>query len=98
MLRPMIALLLAATLAAPALADTCAAATDAATRSALAAAAAKGQRTATVRVRCDGARQTFVIHTSGSTVTVREVKPPADAGLEGAPAPNTATKVIRVGR
>jgi hypothetical protein len=62
-------------LAAPALADTCSAATEAATRAALDRAADAGRRTAVVRVKCDGAAQTFVLHRVGETsVTVREVK------------------------
>jgi hypothetical protein len=62
-------------LAAPAFADTCSAATEAATRAALDRAADAGRRTAVVRVKCDGASQTFVLHRVGETsVTVRELK------------------------
>lgn len=64
--------------AAPAFADTCSAASDAATRAALDSAAAKGQRTATVRVACGGKTETFVLHRTetarGTSVSVRAVK------------------------
>jgi cobalamin biosynthesis Mg chelatase CobN len=100
------AMLIAAGLfSAPALADTCAAATEAATRAALDSAAAAGRRTATVRVTCDGERQTFVLHrsqgASGTSVTVRELKRSADkTGVDGGNRASSGTstaKLIRVG-
>lgn len=92
-------------LSAPAFADTCAAATEAATRTALDAAAANGRRTATVRVTCDGERQTFLLHrsqgASGTSVTVRELKRSADktglAGENRASSSSSTSKLIRVG-
>lgn len=78
MLRSLIALAALTIAAAPGFADTCSAATDAATRAALDNAAAKGQRTATVRVACGGKTEAFVIHRTetarGTSVSVRAVK------------------------
>ena len=99
------ALIAAACLSAPAFADTCAAATEAATRAALDYAAAAGRRTATVRVTCDGERQTFLLHrsqgASGTSVTVRELKRSADkTGIDGgnrASSSSSTAKLIRVG-
>ncbi len=100
------AMLIAAGLfSAPAFADTCAAATEAATRAALDSAAAAGRRTATVRVTCDGERQTFVLHrsqgASGTSVIVRELKRSADkTGVDGGNRASSGTstaKLIRVG-
>ncbi len=99
------ALLIAASLfSAPAFADACDAATEAATRAALDAAEASGRRTATVRVTCDGERQTFVLHrrqdASGTSVSVRQVKRTADkTGLAGETrtSGSSMTKIIRVG-
>jgi hypothetical protein len=99
------ALIAAACLSAPAFADTCAAATEAATRAALDSAAAAGRSTATVRVTCDGERQTFVLHrsqgASGASVTVRELKRSADkTGFDGgnrASSSSSTAKLIRVG-
>jgi len=91
--------------AAPAFADACTAATEAATRAALDAAAAAGKRTATVRVTCDGERQTFVLHrtqgANGTSVTLRELKRSAgksglSGGVSGASS-SSMTKIIRVG-
>lgn len=90
-------------LAAPAFADTCSAATEAATRAALDRAADSGRRTAVVRVKCDGASQTFVLHRVGeSSVTVREVK--RGEGNKGVSARSkkdfsgsSQSRVIRVG-
>ncbi|MFN7165165.1 MAG: hypothetical protein ACK4P2_10150 [Hyphomonas sp.] len=98
------ALLIAAGLfSAPAFADACSGATEAATRAALESAAAAGQRTATVRVSCDGERQTFVLHrrqdASGTSVSVREVKRTADkTGLAGEnrTSGSSMTKIIRI--
>lgn len=105
MKRHLIALTVLVCLSAPAFADTCAAATEAATRAALDSAAAAGRRTATVRVTCDGERQTFVLHrsqgASGTSVTVRELKRSADkTGIDGgnrASSSSSTAKLIRVG-
>lgn len=105
MKRHLIALSVLVCLCAPAFADTCAAAAEAATRAALDAAAAAGRRTATVRVTCDGERQTFVLHrsqgASGTSVTVRELKRSADkTGIDAgnrASSSNSTAKLIRVG-
>jgi len=95
----------AACLAAPAFADPCDAATEAATRAALEAATAAGKRTTTVRVSCDGAYRTFILHQrqdkSGTTVSVREIKGGAGkTGLSGGVAGTSSgsmTKIIRLG-
>lgn len=105
MKRYLVALAVLSCLGAPALADTCAAATEAATRAALDSAAAAGRRTATVRVTCDGQRQTFVLHrsqgASGTSVTVRQVKSGDDTnGLSGearASGGSSQARIIRVG-
>lgn len=106
MKRHLVALAVLSCLGAPAFADTCAAATEAATRAALDAAETAGRRTATVRVTCDGARQTFVLHrsetASGTAVTVREVKKSKTgqiipAGEKRDFSASTAARVIRVG-
>lgn len=105
MKRHLIALTVLVCLSAPAFADTCAAATEAATRAALDSAAAAGRRTATVRVTCDGERQTFMLHrsqgASGTSVTVRELKRSADkTGIDGgnrASSSSSTAKLIRVG-
>jgi hypothetical protein len=105
MKRHLIALTVLVCLSAPAFADTCAAATEAATRAALDSAAAAGRRTATVRVTCDGERQTFLLHrsqgASGTSVTVRELKRSADkTGIDGgnrASSSSSTAKLIRVG-
>lgn len=105
MKRHLIALTVLVCLSAPAFADTCAGATEAATRAALDSAAAAGRRTATVRVTCDGERQTFMLHrsqgASGTSVTVRELKRSADkTGIDGgnrASSSSSTAKLIRVG-
>lgn len=105
MKRHLIALTVLVCLSAPAFADTCAAAAEAATRAALDSAAAAGRRTATVRVTCDGERQTFMLHrsqgASGASVTVREWKRSADkTGIDGgnrASSSSSTAKLIRVG-
>jgi hypothetical protein len=105
MKRHLIALTVLVCLSAPAFADTCAAATEAATRAALDSAAVAGRRTATVRVTCDGERQTFLLHrsqgASGTSVTVRELKRSVDkTGLDGgnrASSSSSTAKLIRVG-
>lgn len=107
MKRTLLVLAVLCGLAGPALADACDAATDAATRAALAAAEASGRRTATVRVQCDGARQTFVLHriggASGTTIKVREIRSgSSDTDLAGAPRrdfdASSPSRVIRVGK
>ena len=106
MKRHLVALAVLGFLSAPAFADSCAAATEAATRAALDAAEAKGQRTATVRVKCGGARETFVLHRSetpsGTAVTVREVKKSKTGQVMSVEdkrdfSASTAAKIIRVG-
>lgn len=94
-------------LATPALADTCTAATDAATRAALAAADEKGQRVATVRVTCNGQRETFLIHRTetprGMSVSVRTVDTlkggngTIRTGRKDSFAGSSTAKIIRVG-
>lgn len=93
-------------IAAPAFADTCSAATEAATRAALDSAAAKGQRTATVRVACGGKTETFVIQRTetarGTSVSVRTVKAsPASRVIKVDDKPGfgayTSARLIRVG-
>lgn len=102
MKRHLIALTVLVCLSAPAFADTCAGATEAAARAALDAAAAAGRRTATVRVTCDGERQTFMLHrsqgASGASVTVRELKRSAEQiGLAAEKRGSSTSKLIRVG-
>ena len=105
MKRHLIALTVLVCLSAPAFADTCAGATEAATRAALDAATAAGRRTATVRVTCDGERQTFMLHrsqgASGASVTVRELKRSAEqiglAAEKRGSAGSSTSKLIRVG-
>jgi hypothetical protein len=106
MKRHLVALAVLSCLGAPAIADTCAAAAEAATRAALDAAETAGRRTATVRVTCDGERQSFVLHRSqtaaGTAVTVREVKRAKSGQVTSVEdrrdfGAATAARVIRVG-
>lgn len=105
-MRLAVLLIAAGLAAAPAFADTCSAATDAATRAALDNAAAKGQRTATVRVACGGKTETFVLHRTetarGTSVSVRTVQAsPASRVIKVDDKPgfsgSTSARLIRVG-